>query len=185
MKIVEVQSATLTNYEVYTHLTEQRARHELRGKKRRGPGNFETVVKEVGTCDSDGGQKDCAYSKKLLDYLRKAPSPLGERPVPYNSNTIRTLLSRLRIYDLTKAEVLMILNHRPTKVAALNTIVEELEQRFPQHSDQIDIVQIIVEVLGSPDQEAELQAMTDAAKDARQAEAMDVSREELDADGSR
>lgn len=74
----------------------------------------------------------------------------------------------------------MIINHRPTKVAALNTIVEELEQRFPQHSDQNDIVRIIKEVLGSPDQEAELQKMTDAAKDAREAEAMDVSHGEDD-----
>jgi hypothetical protein len=48
MKIREAQSATLTNYEVYTHLTEQRARYAKKGMKGRRPGNLETVVKEVG-----------------------------------------------------------------------------------------------------------------------------------------
>lgn len=50
MKILEAQSAQLTNYEVYKHLTEQRERHakllKVKDKGRR-PGNLETVVKEV------------------------------------------------------------------------------------------------------------------------------------------
>ncbi len=48
MKILESQSATLTNYEVYTHLMDQRARYAKKGMKGRRPGNLETVVKEVG-----------------------------------------------------------------------------------------------------------------------------------------
>jgi hypothetical protein len=36
MKILEAQSATLTNYEVYTHLKNQKARYEAGGRKRRG-----------------------------------------------------------------------------------------------------------------------------------------------------
>jgi hypothetical protein len=48
MKILEAQSAQLTNYEVYVHLTEQRERHaKLPKSKGRRPGNFETIVKEV------------------------------------------------------------------------------------------------------------------------------------------
>jgi hypothetical protein len=47
MKILEAQSATLTNYEVYTHLTEQRARYAKKGYKGRRPGNLETIVREV------------------------------------------------------------------------------------------------------------------------------------------
>ncbi|EQL01391.1 RNA polymerase II, Rpb4 [Ophiocordyceps sinensis CO18] len=45
MKIIESQSAVLTNYEVYQHLTEQRQRYKQ--GKRRGPPNLETVVREV------------------------------------------------------------------------------------------------------------------------------------------
>jgi formate dehydrogenase maturation protein FdhE len=48
MKILEAQSATLTNYEVYTHLVEQRARYAKKEMQGRRPGNLETVVKEVG-----------------------------------------------------------------------------------------------------------------------------------------
>lgn len=46
MKILESQSAVLSNYEVYQHLTDQRDRYKQ--KKHRGPPNLETVVREVG-----------------------------------------------------------------------------------------------------------------------------------------
>jgi hypothetical protein len=45
MKILESQSAVLTNYEVFQHITEQRERYK--NAKRRGPPNLETVVREV------------------------------------------------------------------------------------------------------------------------------------------
>jgi hypothetical protein len=45
MKVLEAQAAVLTNYEVYQHALEQRDRYKL--KKRRGPPNLETVIKEV------------------------------------------------------------------------------------------------------------------------------------------
>ena len=60
----------------------------------------------------------------------------------------------------------MILNLRPTKPESLNTIVEEMEDRFPDEQ-QNEIVAVIAEVLGSPDGEAERQAMTDNAAEAR------------------
>jgi hypothetical protein len=50
MKILEAQSAQLTNYEVFTHLTELKAKSNARKGNRalgRAPGNLETVVKEV------------------------------------------------------------------------------------------------------------------------------------------
>ena len=45
MKILEAQNAILTNYEVYSHLNEQRERYAQ--PKRKGPPNYETVVREV------------------------------------------------------------------------------------------------------------------------------------------
>ena len=45
MKILESQQAVLTNYEVYQHILEQRARYAK--TKRRGPGNYKTLVDEV------------------------------------------------------------------------------------------------------------------------------------------
>ena len=65
----------------------------------------------------------------------------------------------MRDFKLTKAEVLMIANLRPTKPESLNTIVEEFETRFPEEEVQQKIVDVIIEALGSPDGSAERQAM--------------------------
>ena len=46
MKILEAQSAVLTNYEVYTHLINEREKYKKEYKGRR-PGNLETIVREV------------------------------------------------------------------------------------------------------------------------------------------
>lgn len=61
----------------------------------------------------------------------------------------------------------MIMNLRPTKPENLNTIVEEMEERFPGDELQWEIVGAIAEILGKPDGEAERQAMTEEAKEAR------------------
>lgn len=45
MKVIDAQAAVLTNYEVLEHLTQQKDRYKQR--KRRGPPNLETVVREV------------------------------------------------------------------------------------------------------------------------------------------
>jgi hypothetical protein len=71
----------------------------------------------------------------------------------------------------------MILNLRPTKPESLNTIVEEMEDRFPDEQ-QNEIVAVIAEVLGSPDGEAERQAMTDNAAEARKQQLDQENRQE-------
>lgn len=60
----------------------------------------------------------------------------------------------------------MIINLRPTNTSNLNTLVEEMEDRFDE-AQQMAIVQIITEVLGKGDGEAERQAMEDHASEAR------------------
>ncbi|KAF4453220.1 DNA-directed RNA polymerase III subunit rpc9 [Fusarium austroafricanum] len=127
MKILESQSAVLTNYEVYQHVSEQRERYK--NAKRRGPPNLETVVRE------------------LIQYLRTNPGPLSQEPLPYTEGCISTLLERLRPYNLAKGEVVMIINLRPASVAALNTVVEEMSERFNEEQQEA-MVNIIAEVLG-------------------------------------
>ncbi|KAJ4125472.1 hypothetical protein NW768_009091 [Fusarium equiseti] len=127
MKILEAQSAVLTNYEVYQHVTEQRERYK--NGKRRGPPNLETVVRE------------------LLQYLRTNPGPLSQEPLPYTEGCISKLLERLRPYNLAKGEVVMIINLRPASVAALNTVVEDMSERFDEEQQEA-MVNIIAEVLG-------------------------------------
>ena len=102
-----------------------------------------------------------------MEYFKQAPSPLGSKPFPYNNQTIKNLLVALRPWDFTKAEVIMILNLRPTKPESLNTIVEEMEDRFPGDEVQFEICRVIEATLGRSDGHAERQAMTDNAAVAR------------------
>ncbi|KAJ4269601.1 hypothetical protein NW762_001268 [Fusarium torreyae] len=127
MKVIESQAAVLTNFEVYQHISDQRERYK--NAKRRGPPNLETVVRE------------------LLQYLRTNPGPLSQEPLPYSEDCIAKLLERLRPYNLAKGEVVMILNLRPASVAALNTVVEEMSERFNEEQQEA-MVNIIAEVLG-------------------------------------
>ena len=114
---------------------------------------------------------------QLLEYFNEAPSPLASKPFPYNENTIKTLLERLRPYNLAKAELLMIMNLRPANAGNLNTVVEEMTERF--NDEQIDEMLVIIEeVLGRPDGAAERQAMTDNAKEAREVEFKQVVEQE-------
>ncbi|APA09430.1 hypothetical protein SS1G_12234 [Sclerotinia sclerotiorum 1980 UF-70] len=149
MKILEAQSATLTNFEVYTHLKDVQTKHRTGGRR---PGNLDNVMKE------------------LIQYLEEAPSPLAQKPCPYKEDTIRNLLEQLRPYDLTKAEILMIINHRPTSMENLNIIIEELELRFPDENEQWAIIDIVKEVLGAQDAEEMKQAMADNTEIAKKDE---------------
>ncbi|KAI1867139.1 uncharacterized protein JN550_007191 [Neoarthrinium moseri] len=134
MKILEAQSAILTNFEVYQFLNRQAK--EYQEQKRRGPGNLETLRRE------------------LLQYFESKPSPLSQEPCTYNEQSISRLLERLRPYEITKGEMIMIVNLRPTNPVALNTVIEDMEDRFDQ-SQQEDISAGIAEVLGEFPEEDE------------------------------
>lgn len=59
----------------------------------------------------------------------------------------------------------MLFNHRPESVATLNTVVEDLEERFSSE-DQEALINIVVEVLGqapAAEEPAEDVAMEDGA----------------------
>ncbi len=82
-----------------------------------------------------------------MDYFRASPSPLAY-PTKYTPMTIRNLFAALRPYDLTKAEMIMLLNLRPNTVALLDVIIEELDARFSEEQ-QAEIMQLLVNVLGT------------------------------------
>ncbi|KAI0181537.1 RNA polymerase II [Hypoxylon sp. FL1284] len=132
MKILEAQSAVLTNVEVYTFLSEQEKRYQKDDRK--GPANLGTLRKEV------------------LQYLEGPPGPLSQKPMPYDAAVIPTLLKKLRQYHITKGELIMILNVRPTENAVLNTVIEDMEDRFSTEQQE-EILNIIIETLGQFPQE--------------------------------
>lgn len=98
----------------------------------------------------------------MLQYLRTHPSPLGQDPLTYKPECIKTLIEKLRPYDLSKGEVVMILNVRPATVPALNTILEDMEDRYTEE-EQETMVNIISEVLGRFEETAQAEEGEDVA----------------------
>lgn len=129
MKVLESQSAILTNFEVYQHLLNEQQKAKLPDRKRQVPRNLQTVIKEV------------------IDQLRTQPDPLSQRPITYDATSIGRLVERLRDFDLTKGETIMIINLRPDNPAVLAACVEDTESRFDEEKQQ-EIIAIIEEVLG-------------------------------------
>jgi hypothetical protein len=104
---------------------------------------------------------------QLLDYLEMVPSPLHDKSLSWSKRTLSTLTARLRPYDLTKSEILTIINLCPTSAAALGTVIEEMENRFPESETQEDILGVIAEVLGRPGEEAEKVAVNILSKEVK------------------
>ncbi|KAL9063233.1 MAG: hypothetical protein Q9161_009574 [Pseudevernia consocians] len=130
MKILEAQSAILSNYEVFAHLAANGAKPRTAPQKH---SNVETVLKE------------------LTDYLSPPPTSRSRIPryqnPPYSDAAIRALVAGLQPYKLTKSEVLMIANLRPENLGLLDCVVEECDERFSAEQ-QGEIVRIIGDVLG-------------------------------------
>ncbi|KAM0795296.1 RNA polymerase II, partial [Usnea florida] len=126
MKILESQSAVLSNYEVLAHLTANRAKPRTVPQKHT---NVETVLKE------------------LTDYLSPPPHSRSRIPPPYSAAALAALVAALSPYRLTKSEVLMIANLRPDNLGLLDCVVEECDERFSIESQE-KIVRVVGDVLG-------------------------------------
>jgi hypothetical protein len=107
-------------------------------------------------------------------WLETPPGPLSQKPITYTSSSIPTLFERLRPYDLSKGELSMILNLRPASVPALDTIIEDMGERFTEEQHE-EIIAIIVEVLGRFEPAAE--------EDGGQENGGDVTMNDGDQDG--
>ena len=81
-------------------------------------------------------------------YLTASPTPLSQTPTPFTSADIPVLVGKLHDYSLTKGELIMILNMRPSTLAQLWACIGEFEERFTETQQQ-DILNVIGEVLGS------------------------------------
>ncbi|KAI0513119.1 HRDC-like protein [Xylaria bambusicola] len=140
MRILEAQNAVLTNVEVYKFLSDQA--EQYKAQKRRGPSNLETLRGEV------------------LKYFETFPGPLSQKPLPFDVAAIPELLKRLKPYNISKGECIMILNLRPTGTVVLNAVLEDMEGRFTDEQQE-EIVNIILEVLGDfpPAEEGDEEAM--------------------------
>lgn len=83
----------------------------------------------------------------MLKYFETFPGPLSQKPLPYDVASIPVLLQRLRPYNITKGECIMVVNLRPTTIVALNAVLEDMGARFNEQQQE-EIMGIVIEVLG-------------------------------------
>lgn len=102
--------------------------------------------------------------QQVIEYLRTSPNPFSQEPITYNGFTIRRLVDKLSSYDLTKGEMIMIINIRPENSAILSTCVDDLMNRFTE-DQQNEMLAVIEQVLGPfpPKENAEAEAEHDGA----------------------
>lgn len=77
----------------------------------------------------------------MKEYLQTTPA------ARQTDEKIGELLRELSGFALEKAEVLMICNERPTGVAELDCVVEEMESRFKEE-EVAGMIEVIKRVLG-------------------------------------
>ncbi|PUU80066.1 RNA polymerase II, partial [Tuber borchii] len=111
MKVLNPRTAFLSDYEVLKHLTETKARYIALGQSQgtahaMKSSNLETIIKEV------------------RDYLQTTPA------ATQSEKAISDFMEGISAFTLEKAELLMMVNSRPSSIAELDCIVEEMDQRF-------------------------------------------------------
>ncbi|XTI94521.1 HRDC-like protein [Cenococcum geophilum] len=150
MKILESQSAVLTNYEVLTHLLELDAEYsgaDGEGRARKKPDNLKIIMKDPYP-DPTIGVAGCLTRPQTLTYLRRPNAPLTD---PYNASALTSsssLFARLAPkYRITKAEYVMLFNLRPKNLAELEVIIEEASTRFGEE-ELMEILETVADVLG-------------------------------------
>ncbi len=117
MEVVDDSEAVLSNYEVLGFLREERK--ELTGKKK-GPSHHPR-----------SGQ----VATLLLETLSSLESTVASTQT---KEAVAEFLTRTEEFGLTRAERLMLLNHRPTTELEVHLLVEESEERLQE--EQVSVI---------------------------------------------
>ncbi|KAJ1824857.1 hypothetical protein GGH91_000673 [Coemansia sp. RSA 2671] len=128
MEVLDRQEALVSNYEVLMVLQEEDQRH-----KKIKPKSHVKYPENVSTLKFEA-----------LQYLN------GTACSTQSAAQIAALKSGLAGYDLTKAEVLQIINLRPKKPVELFLIIEECEERFGDAEIE-EIMRVILTALPRDD----------------------------------
>jgi DNA-directed RNA polymerase subunit F len=118
MEILNESAALLSNHEVYSLISDTQPRQ---GKKKPSQ-NLSTIT----------------YT--TMRYLERTPC------VVQNKDVIETFVKAMQPFELKKAEILQLLNLRPTTHVEIQLIVEETEDRLTE--EQVDnLLEIIATIL--------------------------------------
>ncbi|KAJ1721367.1 hypothetical protein LPJ53_004091 [Coemansia erecta] len=129
MEVIDRQQALLSNYEVFLVLSEEDERQkDVKTKRRvRYPENVTTLMFEG------------------LQYLNDTAC------TTQSAEQIKDLKEALAEYELTKGEILQIINIRPTQPVELSFIIEECGDRF-EVADLEEMCEIVCEKLPRADE---------------------------------
>ncbi|KAL9356445.1 hypothetical protein Peur_049698 [Populus x canadensis] len=132
MKIKNPNAGALTNFEVLDFLRSRGASRDV-----------SRVLAPVA-----------ASEYKVYDYLVETPACNLTR------EKINEFLERCKKYDLAKAELLNIINIRPSQTVEIYTIIEEMDSRFEMPIIE-ELVELVEEVLPPPPGQPKAEGGTD------------------------
>ncbi|KAJ1670166.1 hypothetical protein EV182_008382, partial [Spiromyces aspiralis] len=133
MDVLSPNEALLSNYEVLRLVEEEQKRQAEQQKK------FSNIKYAENTL---------TIEYETVKYLQGTPAS-SQTP-----EQIINLLEKLKKYNLTKAEKLQILNHRPRHIVELYILIEECSDRF-KDEDLDGMLNIIYESLPRDDEDNE------------------------------
>ncbi|XP_028769860.1 DNA-directed RNA polymerase III subunit rpc9-like isoform X2 [Neltuma alba] len=136
MKILEANAGALTNFEVLDFL---RAKGASKDPTR--------VLAKVAQSEY-----------KVYDYL------VDSAVCDQTRENINEFLENCKRHDLAKAEVLNILNIRPTAAVEIFPIIEKCEDRFPDEEIE-EIVELVKKTLPPPPAKPETEGVTQATEE--------------------
>merc|ERR1712025_1169012 len=143
MEVINAKSATMTNFEVMRFLKEQKdSIKPPKGKKEKGS-KAQKVNKSLLT-----------VTLETLSWLENSPAGVQEE---HHIKEFAQQLSDLcqeGSMQLSKEEVVQLINHRPGSAVEIQLLLENSEERFTE--EQVDkLIQIVGECLPAPPQEEE------------------------------
>uniref|UniRef100_A0A1I7XUI9 DNA-directed RNA polymerase III subunit RPC9 n=1 Tax=Heterorhabditis bacteriophora TaxID=37862 RepID=A0A1I7XUI9_HETBA len=136
MEVINSRVTMLTNYEVLQLLREVKKDEDMKPKQERSK-TLSTIVYEVSRY---------AFFSTLFEttkYLRTTPATVQ------TTESISRLIKDLASYKLTAAEIMQIINLRPSAPTEIQLIVEESEERIKTEEQLDALVNIITECLPS------------------------------------
>ncbi|GAA5995308.1 hypothetical protein JCM5350_007046 [Sporobolomyces pararoseus] len=148
METLNERAGFLSNFEVLQLLRAQRASTDQKLKELN---ERKQHHKSVGNGDSlDFTEKDRIKPENLQTITFEAIKYLEEPVHPTIRQTEESVLKLLdkletdpRYTQLTKSERLQLVNSAPTSLVELHVCIEDLAERYPEESEQLELIELI------------------------------------------
>lgn len=145
MKILDAGTEMLDDRDVLNYIALKRKQHEAE----------DIDSKHSGLKPAKRPENFLRALKKHEEHLSNPERPFASNPA-YDSQGqyLWELMRRLKDLELTKPELLMLVNHRPYRRSQLQPMIEDVESRYTE-AQQERIRVAVVEVLGMPEPKEE------------------------------